>query len=272
MDGHLSYWRELIAALRPERPVYGLTLPPTSRGDWRELAAACVRDLIAFQPAGPYHLAGYSFSAGLALEIAHQLRMSGRMVGVLAMIDYGPGEPRVGWAGRVSAVMDFITNLPYWLRYDILQCDLTSLTTRLRRKLSSVIRRATSEVSRTGDAERVVDQIFGQEALSHASRQTTIVNLQAFFDYEPQRYDGRVLLFWARCRPLLHSLGRTLGWEHYAAAFTRVVVACHHDNILKPPHVNLVAAALDDAMDRFSATAAVPLGQAIAGGPAGSRR
>jgi thioesterase domain-containing protein len=62
-------------------------------------------------------------------------------------------------------------------------------------------------------------------------------------------YDGRVLLFWARCRPLLHSLDPALGWNHHASSFERVVIACNHDNILKAPHVATVAAALERAMN-----------------------
>jgi hypothetical protein len=39
-------------------------------------------ELVAFQPEGPYHLAGYSFSAAIAFEMAQQLLASGREVGV----------------------------------------------------------------------------------------------------------------------------------------------------------------------------------------------
>jgi thioesterase domain-containing protein len=58
-----------------------------------------------------------------------------------------------------------------------------------------------------------------------------------------------VLLFWARCRPLFHSLSPTLGWDHYATGgFTRVVVNCNHDNILEAPHVDVIAARLSAAI------------------------
>src|SRR5262249_12374559 len=90
MGGELLYWRDLVRALGPGIAVHGFTLS-AGNGDATDLpalAAALVRDLIAFQPEGPYHLAGYSFSAALALEMAQQLRAAGREVGVVAMIDY----------------------------------------------------------------------------------------------------------------------------------------------------------------------------------------
>src|SRR4029077_5220322 len=202
-----------------------------------------VRDLIAFQPDGPYHLAGYSFSAGLALEMAHQLRSSGRTVGVLGMIDYGPGEPDAGWLTRLRTVGYFIANLPEWLKYDILQSDWTSVGARIRRKLSTLCDRVVGSASHTKSAAaRAVDEIFADQPLSESNRVMVIEHLDSFYQYQPQHYDGRVLLFWARCRPLLHSLAPTLGWDRYAAAFTCIIVACNHDNILTPPHVSAVAA------------------------------
>jgi thioesterase domain-containing protein len=71
-------------------------------------------------------------------------------------------------------------------------------------------------------------------------------HLDALYRYEPTGYDGRVLLFRARCRPLFHSLAPDLGWGRYAAhGFDRVLVSCNHDNILKPPHVREIAARLE---------------------------
>jgi thioesterase domain-containing protein len=64
-----------------------------------------------------------------------------------------------------------------------------------------------------------------------------------------------VLLFWARCRPLFHSLSPDLGWGAYAkGGFDRIVVRCNHDNILSPPHVGVIAATLDQALNAWRTT------------------
>jgi len=259
MGGELLYWRELVRALSPGRPVYGFTLPADAEGsaDLPSLAAAWVKDLITFQPDGPYHLAGYSFSAAVALEMAQQLRASGRAVGVLAMIDYGPGVPD-GWFARARVVGYFIENLPYWLRYDILRGGWASLATRVRRKLATIgdrlvhVGRATTARS----AERAFDGMFDKPQVPEAHRRLAIDHLDAFYRYQPVIYDGRILLFWARCRPLFHSLTPALGWDHYAAhGFDRIIVHCNHDNILMVPHVSVIAAGLDEALAEREAAA-----------------
>jgi amino acid adenylation domain-containing protein len=252
MGGQLLFWREFVRALGPGRPVYGFRLPdgcePST--DLRALAAAMVRDLLVFQPEGPYHLAGYSFSAALAFEMAQQLRASGRTVGVLAMIDYGPGEPP-GWSARVRTAGDFIVNLPYWLRYDVLQAGWTPMAVRASRKVATlgdkILHIGRPDTARS--AEWAVNEIFGHQQLPEAHRRLAIGHLDAYYRYQPEVYNGRILLFWARCRPLFHSLAPDLGWKRYAAGgFERVVVACNHDNILTLPHVSVIAAGIEKAI------------------------
>ena len=248
--GELFYWGDFVRNLRPGRPVYGLTLPNVDDGvDLGTLAAKLVCDLIAFQPEGPYHLAGYSFSAALALEMAQQLLSSGRKMGVLAMIDYGPGEPDT-WPARARSLVHFVTNLPYWLQDDILQDGWVSVARRVQRKLASWRRRLVPVSLKTvHPAEDAFDQMFDREEVTDDYRRLAIERLDAFYRYAPAVYGGQILLFRARCRPLSHSLAPMLGWDHYAVGeFERVAVACNHDNILTPPHVGVIAARLDEAL------------------------
>src|SRR4029453_2882408 len=234
MGGELHYWHELISLLAPGRPVYGFSVPDGFEGpavEMRALAAAMVRDLVAFQPEGPYHLAGYSFSAALALEMAQQLRSSGRQVGVVAMIDYGPGIPDP-LTSRARTFGHFLANLPNWLRYDALESGARPLMTRMGRKLGTLGGKIASvgQSDTKQTAQRVVDEIFDSTEIPAEHRRLVIEHLDAFYRYQPVPYEGHVLFFLARCRPLLHSLSPTLGWEHYAAGgFTRVVVDCNHD-------------------------------------------
>ncbi|MFD2122946.1 thioesterase domain-containing protein [Streptomyces cirratus] len=101
----------------PDRPVYGLTAPGLTpaapatgeaageaaegatgeaaegAASVEELAAAHVAALRRTRPAGPYHLAGWSFGGLLAYEMAAQLRAAGEEVATLTLLDTAYPEP-----------------------------------------------------------------------------------------------------------------------------------------------------------------------------------
>jgi thioesterase domain-containing protein len=171
------------------------------------------------------------------------------------MIDYGPGLPD-GWRTRLRTGAYFLQNLPHWLRYDILQAGWAPLARRVWLKLASIGERMASigPAGTTQTAERSVAEMFDHQELPDAYRRIAVDYLDAFYRYEPAIYDGQVLLFWARCRPLFHSLAPALGWNHFAAdGFKRIVVPCNHGNIMMSPHVGAIAAGLERAIGHGSA-------------------
>ncbi|GAB4583081.1 hypothetical protein Ntsu_09130 [Nocardia sp. IFM 10818] len=82
----------LAAHLDADRPIYGLQSPalradgelPDSIEDW---ARRYVKEIRSVQPAGPYHLLGWSLGGVLAHAIAVQLQDEGAEVALLAMMD-----------------------------------------------------------------------------------------------------------------------------------------------------------------------------------------
>ncbi|KAF1023516.1 MAG: Dimodular nonribosomal peptide synthase [Paracidovorax wautersii] len=84
-------------ALAPARPVYGLqarALDTTAAApDTLEaMARDYVDTLLALQPQGPYHLAGWSVGGIVAQAMAVELRARGHAVGVLALLDAYPAD------------------------------------------------------------------------------------------------------------------------------------------------------------------------------------
>jgi thioesterase domain-containing protein len=243
MGGELHAWHPLVRSLGPDQAVIGLADDPVA-GDVTTRAAAWVRLLLDRGP-GPCHLAGYSLGAALALEIAQQLRAAGREVGVLAVVDYGPGlSPSP--SRRMRSAWHFLANLPHWIRLDLLRSGSASLAARCRRKLAvRARRRGAWSRDPKAEAEVAVDDMFDVADLPERYRAALTASLEAFYRYRLVPYDGSVLLFWARCRPLFHSLSPALGWDAFArGGMRRVVVDCRHDDILKPPHVGAVAEVL----------------------------
>ncbi|WML61352.1 MULTISPECIES: non-ribosomal peptide synthetase [Rhodococcus] len=89
----------LARHLDPERPLYGLQSPalrddeplPASIDAW---AAGYVDRIRRIQPAGPYHLVGWSLGGIIAHAAAVRLRADGHEVATLALLDaHPPGAP-----------------------------------------------------------------------------------------------------------------------------------------------------------------------------------
>ncbi|HEX5113566.1 MAG TPA: amino acid adenylation domain-containing protein [Pseudonocardiaceae bacterium] len=95
--------------LPPGRPIYGLQAKGLAGGTpLPESIEKIVSDyadvILAGQPAGPYHVAGYSIGGTLAHAVAAELQRRGHEVAVLAMLD---SVPAAGFAGRTPPAAEF---------------------------------------------------------------------------------------------------------------------------------------------------------------------
>jgi len=83
--GHAFNYLSLARRLAPDRPVYGLSPGPmqdafTAGRDVRQLTRQFIAEMRALQPAGPYHIAGYSAGGLLAFDLACALEDEGEQV------------------------------------------------------------------------------------------------------------------------------------------------------------------------------------------------
>lgn len=94
-QGDVFIFVELARLLGLEQPTYGVQgvavdgkspMPATLE----EAAANYAREMDSFQPEGPLYLAGMSMGGMFATEVARQLRLRGREVGMLLLFDTAP--------------------------------------------------------------------------------------------------------------------------------------------------------------------------------------
>ncbi|WP_461087452.1 alpha/beta fold hydrolase, partial [Streptomyces deserti] len=103
--GGLSWCYTPFAQHAPEDlPLYGLQARGVDgnapfAGSLAEMAADYIERMREVQPAGPYHIVGYSFGAAPAHEIAVQLRAQGEEVAALVIMDSFPLDDEVATAG-----------------------------------------------------------------------------------------------------------------------------------------------------------------------------
>ena len=73
----------------------GLTGRERPAGSIREMAADYVEQIRSVQPAGPYHLLGWSLGGVVAQEMAAQLQASGEDIAALVLMDAYPWDPKL---------------------------------------------------------------------------------------------------------------------------------------------------------------------------------
>ena len=205
-----------------------------------------VADLLAFQPAGPYHLAGYSYGGAVAFEMAQQLRALGHTVALLAIFDYSSPRSRYKtftlgprFVGRCAA------NFPYWLR-EFVRLGGRGMAVRARNRLRYRLKPLRQLFNHAPEPQfELTDVVEDDARLPPAQRAHMLRQALQLRSYRPRRYDGRITVFRARAQSLVCSFDPLLGWGELApGAVDCHVVAGSHHNLLLAPHVPDLARAL----------------------------
>jgi phthiocerol/phenolphthiocerol synthesis type-I polyketide synthase D len=234
--GTTSVYYSLAAHLDPRTPVYGFErldgVP-----DLHEKVATYVDLIRELQPHGPYRLGGWSFGGALAYETARFLSAAGEEIGTLFMIDVilarkdGTDE-REMLRGRFERFKDYLVET-YGLELDL---DVAALVELPEEEQVGAFMRAVQE-SGVG---------LSPELLEH--QRTSYEDARAAERFDPQPYDGHVLLYRAADQGLTTTLDPryartedTLGWDVYCPSLEVVKVPGDHTSLIDPPHVDVMA-------------------------------
>ncbi len=256
--GETSYAHGIAMHLRRDQPVWGVQpSDPTSNCQsylpLEEIARHYADDLCALQPDGSFRLAGYSFSGVLAYEIACQLVDRGRQVKLVAVIDTGLcGDRPPTLAGALGISLAIARNLPSWVLDNILRTEPNGFIAGLKNHLQMLGKRS-SRILSSGSSmpwKSELEGIFDVNRLPPEFVKLMESNLRAFHEYTPKHYPGRLTLFRAGTRPLLHSQSADLGWSEWVTGGVEILsIPGHHASILKEPGVQALARSLQSALD-----------------------
>jgi len=236
--GDVSGFAVWTGHLGRDQPFYGLR----ARG-WdgvqetsiqiEAMAADYIREVRTVQPEGPYLLGGYGFGGVVAFEMAQQLHAKGYTIALLAVLyQEAPNSSyrRITW--RPSFVVDFLGNLPYWLS-DFMRSRPTEV-------LQLILEKAGVPI---GARMR-----FDEHVRLHAKR--IEAHEQAWQNYVPQVYPGRVTLFRTRRLSLICSFDPEMGWGEFAAGGVDVrVIPGSNVSILEEPDAQVLAEELRACLD-----------------------
>lgn len=261
-------YAELARRLNPTRPFYALHAPglesdappaPTLEALCRHYVDA-LRDV---QPHGPYALGGWSFGATAAFEMARQLELAGEFVTTLIFVDgFAPDLLASAFADEASRLAAFTDALAPG-RPPLDQHSLGSATpaetlggVHTRETLGSTAHAALGGTTTRDALGRLLERLTPPGAspplsLDRAERYYRVLchHLDLASRYVPHRRVGTALLL--RCPLPPGAEGHNdLGWGAWLSSppDVRELPGDHHA-LLRPPHVDELARALDHALD-----------------------
>lgn len=231
--GDVMSFSALAHHLGPEQPLYGLR-PRGLDGQLQahtkveDMAAYYISEILAFQPRGPYVLAGRCFGGLVAFEMARQLVAGGREVPLIVLLDSSQPPPRVTLRSYARRLL-----LHHLLRGEAVYCIL--------RDFREQFRKIKWRLDLSGQGRRLY-------AVWHAHNRARLA-------YRPKSYQGSVTLFQSReCRTR---------FPEYRARWSALATGgldCHlipgtHRGLLDEPHVGAVAHELATLLDVAVASA-----------------
>ncbi len=255
--GLVLFYSALASRLPPDQPVYGLQAVGVDSDEaplttLEAMAARYLADIRRVQPAGPYHLGGFSLGGVLAAEMARQLHASGERVGLLALFDtYAP-----------VAYQQNLIDKPRWQRLGgHLQLLKNSTPKAALQTLAEKAREALH--GKKADWQRAAEALAGTvspERLA-ALQAVILANEAAFFRYETPTYPVRATLFRAAEVSVFEERDPALWWgESFTGGMQIHDVPGVHLSIMNDPQVSALALALQLCLDEANADEVQPVG------------
>ncbi len=243
--GHVLVYRDLSLRLGDDQPFYGLQLPELASGaepmaSLDVLARVYLKELCTVQPHGPYFLGGVSYGGVIAYEMAQQLMASGEEVRLLVMFDtYAPGYPR--YPERRRRLRERVRAVQLSLEHHLRGLQWLPPAERwgyIKRLLRRTARRMCYPFE---DGWRFLRNAYLTTrglAVPMASYKAMQLALKT---YEPEPYDGDILLLRATHQPPGAIPDPHLGWDAYVRGEIDIVeTPGYHADIIGEPRVRFM--------------------------------
>ncbi|WP_339329465.1 amino acid adenylation domain-containing protein [Rhodococcus opacus] len=189
----------------PRRRIYGLQSPELVEDDphprsIEQLAEHYVREIQAVQPDGPYHLLGWSLGGVIAHAVATRLRLLGKQVSTLAILDSRFREAE-STANQEFTVEDILVELADLFGFGAEDFDAAGETMSAEQATELIhLRTGAFEFLQPSHVKRIV------ESFNDAPRLVA--------DYHPAVFDGDMLFFAAAAGEMTQEVAESC-WQPY---------------------------------------------------------
>ena len=210
----------LLQHIKADYPIYGLQArsfnqPEILPQTLQEMVADYLGQIRAIQPAGPYHLLGWSFGGLVAYSLGSHLQLQGEQVALLALIESYPFDQ---WTSRrIPDEQEIIRTTLEALGYD-----------------RAILGEGPLQVSTIKELFRQKDSVYANLEDQHFGAIPRIGsnNVRLASSFVPETFDGD-LLFFAAVED--SSVSPTDAWQPYVRGQIRVHhVASAHARMTEP--------------------------------------
>jgi len=241
VGGAVTHYLALATMIGGDQPVHAIEDPELhgiAPADSLAERGGRYLDLVRrVQPHGPYHLGGWSLGGAVAVEMAGQLVDAGEEVAVVLALDAGLPVP-----GQEPTDLEILT----WFVLDAVGTAGVPLPDVDVDALHGLDRDALDTV-----ALEVLTQAGLAPPDSHDDLRTRMrafaTNVAHYAAHRPRDYDGRLVLVTARDNSATADVSP---WKARAPHLEHLTVAGDHFTMLRPPHVQDLAAIVRRSLDR----------------------
>ncbi len=255
VGGNILEYLDLAKYMEPEQPFYGIqAIGLSGKHPWdktvEEMAVHYVKEILEFQPEGPYYIGGSSFGGVVAFEMAKLLSAQGQEARLLAFFDtHAPGYPK--FLPATSLLRAKIDHFKF--RCSLHWGNLMAAQGRERFdyvwtkiKKYSYGRYLMFRRLRKHGRDRI-EQMFWPKEI----RETRQAGHEANEAYQTGPYAGSATVFRASVQLGGTYFNPTLGWADFIKGKLDVYeTPGHHGSIVRDPRARILAAQLMDALHK----------------------
>ena len=244
-------FRTLANRLGADQPFLGVPLPEINSlaAPYRleDMAAFCVQTLLDVQPEGPYFLGGWSDAGVIAYEMAQQLQRRGASVALVVLFDAKNQAHHPDVSSSIESTRVRFHFLSQWLRM-----QWRTLRSLKARKLAGYVRNGLT--FRLAWLRGLIWSMGYRIHLragwrfNHGLHNIEYVSVFASKHYQPQPYDGAVLLLRRTQRPTGQYRDPEYGWGRLLSRLEIQEVPGNHIDMFLEPNVQVLADKLRDCL------------------------